>query len=325
MECHQDFVFVTVIASSGSSPRGAGSRMLVLPDGTSHGTVGGGNVEYHAIQQAKEVLVSKKSFSKGYHLHASETADLGMICGGDVVIYFQYISWENEEFYRLCCQLLEAWDKNESSWLIMDITDETAWAAGYYSPENGLIGLSLTDIEPLLQTQAVQATINGRHYYSEPLVRQGIVYVFGGGHVAQELVPLLSHLDFRCVVYDDREAFSNPSLFPEAARCIIGDFSDISQYVTIQPQDYVCIMTRGHQSDYILQQQMLQTDAHYIGVMGSRKKSAAIRQKLLDDGFTGTQIDRITTPIGLSILAETPAEIAVSIAAQLLMIRAQKK
>ena len=84
-------------------------------------------------------------------------------------------------------------------------------------------------------------------------------------------------------------------------------------------------MTRGHQSDYILQQQMLQTDAHYIGVMGSRKKSAAIRQKLLDDGFTGTQIDRITTPIGLSILAETPAEIAVSIAAQLLMIRAQKK
>ena len=92
MERHQDFVFVTVIASSGSSPRGAGSRMLVLPDGTSHGTVGGGKVEYHSIQQAKEVLISKKSFSKGYHLHASETADLGMICGGEVVIYFQYIS-----------------------------------------------------------------------------------------------------------------------------------------------------------------------------------------------------------------------------------------
>ena len=325
MERHQDFVFVTVIASSGSSPRGAGSRMLVLPDGTSHGTVGGGNVEYHAIQQAKEVLVSKKSFSKGYHLHAGETADLGMICGGDVVIYFQYMSWENEEFYRLCCQLLEDWDKNESSWLIMDITDETAWAAGYYSPEHNLIGLSLTDLKPLLQTQAVQAVINGRRYYSEPLVRQGIVYVFGGGHVAQELVPLLSHLDFRCVLYDDREAFSNPSLFPDAARCITGDFSDISQYVTIQPQDYVCIMTRGHQSDYILQQQILKTDAHYIGVMGSRKKSAAIRQKLLDDGFTGTQIDRINTPIGLSILAETPAEIAVSIAAQLVMIRARKK
>lgn len=325
MEQNMDFVLVTTIASSGSSPRGAGSRMLVLSDGTSFGTVGGGNVEYIATQQAKEVLSLKKSYSKGYKLKKNEVADLGMICGGDVVIYFQYISWENKDFYNLCCRIVSGWDKNESSWLIMDITDETAWSAGYYSIEDGMHGLEIAEIAPLLQPKAVQLTLGGHHYYSEPLVRRGTVYIFGGGHVAQELVPVLTHLDFRCVVFDDRESFSNSERFPDAFRCITGDFSNIADYITVQPQDYICIMSRGHQFDYIIQQQALHTEAHYIGVMGSRQKMLAIRQKLLDDGFTDAQIDRITTPIGLDILAETPAEIAISIAGELIRLRAQMK
>lgn len=325
MEEKRDFVFVTTIASSGSSPRGAGSRMLVLPDGTVHGTIGGGNVEYIAIQQAKEVLSLKKSYTKGFKLKKNETADLGMVCGGDVVVYFQYISWENQDFCRLCNQIVEDWDKNESSWLIMDITDETAWCAGYYSEKDGMRGLEISDVSPLLCPKAVQVTLDGHQYYSEPLVRKGTVYVFGGGHVAQELVPVLAHLDFRCVVFDDREAFSNPQIFPDASKCITGDFSKIFEYVNIQPQDYVCVMSRGHQYDYIIQQQILKTEAHYIGVMGSRQKMETIRKKLIADGFSEAEIGRITTPIGLDILAETPAEIAISIAGELLMLRAKNK
>lgn len=323
MESQLDFVFVTVIASSGSSPRGSGSRMLVLSDGTSFGTVGGGNVEYVSAKQAKEVLSLKKSSVKGYKLRKNEVADLGMICGGDVVVYFQYISWQNKDFYDLCRRIVSNWDKNESSWLIMDITDETAWSAGYYSFEDGLSGLDISGPAPLLQSKAVQVTLNGHRYYSEPLVRRGIVYIFGGGHVAQELVPVLAHLDFRCIVFDDREAFSNSERFPDALDCITGDFSKISDYITIQPQDFLCIMSRGHQFDYIIQQQALRTQARYIGVMGSREKMMAIREKLLADGFTDAQIDRITTPIGLNILAETPAEIAISIAGELIELRAK--
>lgn len=327
MEEKQDFVFVTIIASSGSSPRGAGSRMLVLSDGTSYGTVGGGNVEYVSTKLALEVLSAGKSYSKGYKLQKNEVADLGMICGGDVVIYYQYISWKNKDFYRLCSYAVSGFSKNESSWLIMDITDETAWSAGYYSNECGLLGLQgeqlSADLSLLLRPRAAQFTIGGHRYYSEPLVRQGIVYVFGGGHVAQELVPVLSHLDFRCVVFDDRQAFSNSEIFPSAYQCITGDFSRILDYLTIKPQDYVCIMSRGHQYDYIIQQQVLHTPAHYIGVMGSRQKMETIRLKLLADGFSEEQIARITTPVGLDILAETPAEIAISIAGELLKLRAQ--
>lgn len=325
MEQHRDFVFVTIIASSGSSPRGAGSRMLVMDDGTSYGTIGGGNVEYRAIQQAQEVLSQKCSFSKGYKLRKDQVAGLGMICGGDVIIYFQYISYQNQNFYQLCSQLLSAWEKAENCWLIMDITDETAWSAGFYMEPTGMYGLFINDPSPLFQSKAVQVTIGEHRYYSEPLIRAGIVYIFGGGHVAQELVPVLNHLDFRCVVFDDRPEFANEKVFPDAADCIIGDFEHIFDSITIKESDYLCIMTRGHQYDYLVQRQSLLTPAHYIGVMGSRHKTAMIREKLLADGFTDTQISRFQTPIGLAISAETPAEIAISIAGELIQWRAQKR
>lgn len=297
--------------------------MLVLENGTSYGTIGGGNVEYVSIQHAREVLKQKQSCTRGFALHPDQVADLGMICGGDVVIFFQYISWENQDFYDLCTRILKSWDKNENTWLIFDITEETVWKAGLYEEQEGLTGLELSDPSPLLQTKAVQKVLDGRKYYCEPLVQKGRVYIFGGGHVAQALVPVLARLEFRCVVFDDREAFSNPQVFPEAEQCILGDFNRISDYLSIQPQDYVCIMSRGHQYDYLIQKQILTTPAYYIGVMGSRKKKEVIRQKLLADGFSQEDISRITTPIGLDILAETPEEIAVSIAGQLIAERAK--
>ena len=325
MENKKDFVFVTVIASSGSTPRGAGSKMLVLPDGTSFGTIGGGNVEHTAVLESQNLLKAKKSACQAYRLQENQAADLGMICGGDVSLYFQYLSWDNDAFYKLCCQLLKDWDKNENAWLILDITEEAVWQCGYYQEKSGLIGLSVSEPSSLLKQHAVQATISGRRYYSEPLIRKGMVYIFGGGHVAQELVPLLAHLDFSCTVFDDRKQFSNPKLFPDASRCIRGEFSQLSDYLEITAEDYVCIMTRGHQYDYLGQQQILKTPAKYIGVMGSRRKKAMIWDKLLNDGFTPKELKRIQTPIGLDIRAETPAEIAVSIAGELIQVRAAEE
>ncbi|MBS6195403.1 MAG: XdhC family protein [Clostridiales bacterium] len=322
MNQHTDFVFATVIASSGSVPRGAGSRMLVTPDGTAYGTVGGGNVEYHSIQQAKKLFAEKCSCKKEYILRADEAADLGMVCGGDAVIYFQYVSWEDSAFRAICSEISASFHNPEDSWLILDITDTAKWSAGFYRHSKGLTGLTLNDTAPLLAASAALVSLNGRQYYSEPLIHGGIVYIFGGGHVAQELVPLLTHLDFHCVIYDDREMFSSKELFPAAAGHITADFSDISRQITITDQDYVCIMSRGHQFDYIIQKQILRTPARYIGVIGSRRKKAAIHKKLQDDGYTPEDLARIITPIGLDIQAETPAEIAVSIAGQLIQHRA---
>lgn len=318
-------VLITVIADSGSTPRGAGARMIVREDGTTMGTIGGGAVEYKAGQMGHEILKDKASLIKGFRLAKNEVADLGMICGGDVAAYFQYIDPDNEAFVSICAQVLEALDRDEDSWIVTDITDETAWAMGIYSESTGMSGLAVEDWEPLTAAKAVQVSIGTGRYYSEPLVRSGKVYVFGGGHVAQELVPVLSHVGFRCVVYDDRIEFANLEMFPQADETIVGKFEHAMERLSIREQDYIAIMTRGHQSDFLIQRQALRTPAHYIGVMGSRHKLHALAGKLREEGFTDEEINRCYSPIGTEISAETPAEIAVSVAGQLIQVRAGRE
>ena len=159
----------------------------------------------------------------------------------------------------------------------------------------------------------------------EQIVTGGKVYVFGGGHVAQELVPVLAHVGFRCVVMDDRQEFADPALFPAAEQVVLGDFHRISDFLTIGAEDYVCVMTRGHAGDTIVQAQVLKCHPCYCGVIGSRHKAAGVRKVLKEEyGLTEDELNQVTTPIGLSIQAETPAEIAVSIAAQMIQHRASR-
>lgn len=318
----QELVLVSVIAGSGSTPRGAGARMIVRPDGSTMGTIGGGAVEYRASQMALDVLKEKSSFTKGFKLVPGQAADLGMICGGNVVVYFQYVNGDNQAFLELCDQVLCACERDEDSWLITDITDETAWSMGLYSKSQGMSGIEIEDIQPLCCTKAVQVEAENRRYYSEPLIHAGKVYVFGGGHVAQELVPVITHVGFRCVVFDDRKDFANKELFPQAVETIVGDFERMFDYVDIKEQDYVVIMTRGHQCDFILQRQVLHTPACYIGVMGSKKKVQSLAEKLRAEGFGDEDIARFHSPIGLAISAETPEEIAISVAGELIQARA---
>ena len=123
---------------------------------------------------------------------------------------------------------------------------------------------------------------------------------------------------------DDREEFANEALFPTAEKVMLIDFEKISDFVEIGENDYVCVMTRGHSFDTSVQAQILKTPACYIGVIGSASKKAAVYKKLYEMGFTEADTDRITSPIGLSIKAETPAEIAISIAGQMILHRAEK-
>lgn len=147
------------------------------------------------------------------------------------------------------------------------------------------------------------------------------VYVFGGGHVAQALVPVLAGLDFSVTVLEERPQFAAPGLFPGAVQVILCDFLDLDKSVTITPQDYVVVMTRGHQGDYEILTQILRKRPYYMGCIGSRRKAALTRERLLSDGFSTETVEKLHSPIGLDIAAETPAEIAISIAAELILCR----
>ena len=126
LERGEGAVLATIIASSGSTPRGAGSRMLVKEDGTFLGTVGGGAVEYQAQCAAREALKNRQSCVKGFTLTRNQVADIGMVCGGNVVVYIQYINPGDQDMQKFCAEVAQALDRDEDSWLILDITRETA-------------------------------------------------------------------------------------------------------------------------------------------------------------------------------------------------------
>lgn len=316
-----DAILITVVASSGSTPRGAGARMLVTNEGRIYGTIGGGAVEYRAQQMAGDVLASKSSRMESFVLRKNEVQDLGMVCGGDVTVYFHYLSPQNDILLAMVQAVGELFAAGEPSWLITNLIP--GGELSLYGVSRGLIGL---DVPPAVLEQAgpvpMQVETDGALWYIEPLLRGGVVYIFGGGHVAQALVPALATVDFRCQVIEDREEFCRSELFPGVERTHLLQPRDFGRVLSIGPEDYVCIMTRGHKDDMTCEAFALRTPARYIGVIGSRKKTAAVNAQLKERGFTDDDLGRITTPIGLSIGAQTPAEIAVSIAAQLIHVRA---
>lgn len=322
---NQDAVLVTVVASSGSTPRGAGARMLITKDGRIAGTIGGGAVEYRSEQLAETVLQQKSSRMEYFRLRKNQVQDLGMICGGDVTIYFQYIPANDPQTLSLTEHISSLYARGEQSWLITDITQGHSGGLAVYGKESGLAGMEVpADVISRLGSKPFQTQSGQNQYYCEKLIQAGIVYIFGGGHVAQALVPALSAVDFCCKVLEDREDFCRKELFPQAAETLLIDNSRISDFITIRQDDYVVIMTRGHKDDTLIQAQALRTPAHYIGVIGSARKTAGVFAVLRDQGFTDQDLSRITSPIGLDILSETPAEIAVSITAQLIQVRARR-
>ena len=263
-------VLVTITESSGSTPRHAGARMLVGkgPDSAPlrlWGSIGGGIMEYSAIEDAANLLQSRRphpaDIQKKYLLHSAEAGESGAVCGGEMTASFRYIDSEDSELFK-------------------EIENEKTSC--------------------------------------------GIVCIFGGGHVAQELVPILARLDFRCVVFDDRKEFVKAELFPGVEKIILGDFEHIGKSITLTENDYAVVLTRGHIWDLEAWAFALESRAAYIGVIGSKSKHEFVKEKLRQRGFSHEAINapRVHAPIGIKIKSETPAEIAVSIAAELIQCRA---
>lgn len=150
-----------------------------------------------------------------------------------------------------------------------------------------------------------------------------IAYIFGAGHVGLALEPVLRHINFSTVVIDDREDYANRERFPEATDVrTIKSFEHSFDYITCDVNSYIIIVTRGHMGDYEVLRDALRQKPAYIGMMGSREKNSTIRNMLKEkDGFTDAEIDQVYAPIGENIYAETPEEIAVSIAAELIRVR----
>ena len=148
------------------------------------------------------------------------------------------------------------------------------------------------------------------------------VLLFGGGHVARALAKVLSLADYSVEVWDQRPEAVTPALFPDAAALRCGAWeAALEALAPVAAEDYVVVMTPGHQADFTVLAQVLKTPAKYIGCIGSRSKAAAVRSRLLEAGFSEEEVDRVRSPIGLPIGGKAPGEIAVSVAAEMIACR----
>lgn len=156
--------------------------------------------------------------------------------------------------------------------------------------------------------------------YVERVEPQATVVVVGGGHVGQAVAHLAGWLGFRVVLSDDRDEFADAESVPEADEVIHGSLAELPQQLTITPQTYVLLTTRGVEIDVEGLPPLLDSAAGYIGVIGSRRRWQVCAEQLADRGVPPEQIERVHSPMGLELNAETPEEIAVSMLAEIIML-----
>lgn len=333
----ESFCLATILLKKGSAPRGAGTKMIIKKDFSIIGTIGGGLSEALTIKLSKDVFESKNSAIKYFNLSNNDAASLGMVCGGEEKVLIEYIDAEDPDVADIYIKGYEIKRKCESFVFITKVQHEekiydahNKWICtetSFYGKENDEILEVFKKVRENFKKFDIYTVIAGKNkYLIEPVQNCETVYIFGAGHVSQKLAQITKMVDFRTVVLDDRSDFANRQRFKEADDVIvIKSFDNILKDINIDNQSYIIIVTRGHAYDSIVLTQALETDAKYIGMIGSLSKRQFIYSKLLDEGYTEKDLERVHSPIGLNIYAETPEEIAVSIVAEIIKIKHELK
>ncbi len=328
------FALAIILKSSGSTPREAGAAMLIRQDGSIAGSVGGGVMEAHIQRAAARIIKDGVSELTEYVLEQDDAASIGAVCGGRATILIDFFDGGDPGCLPYFEQLLNAACSDERSYIAAVIPHSGKLASRNHCLVSGgeLFGADGFDagvVSWLKDADCCRTAFNKLDAYDVylfPIGTDGTAYIFGAGHCGQKLAHILYTVGFVTVVIDDRDAFANKTRIPEADELIVPESIE-KPFDTIEfgSDSYIVIVTRGHMHDEIVLKRALRTNAGYIGMIGSKKKRETIFSHLLDDGYTQEDINRVYSPIGIDIGAETPEEIAVSISAELIKVRAGKR
>ncbi|MEA3232647.1 MAG: XdhC/CoxI family protein [Thermodesulfobacteriota bacterium] len=331
----QRTVLARIIRQSGSAPRTIGAQCLITEEGDLMGTVGGGRLEFEVLDQAKVTFREGRSTLLPFRMTGNEVAESEMLCGGSVDVYLEPIFPENEVARKIFNHLATIVGHGHTGVLITRISagiDPTDTACRMLIGKSGHITGELADMPPdqnqrlshLIKTRQVRLfeSGDGTTLFIEPIQPDDVLYLFGAGHISRPVAILAEMVGFTVVVIDDRDEFANRKRFPKAKKIIVTPFVTAFDKIHINSSSYVVIVTRGHVHDRDILRQALNHPGGYIGMIGSRRKRKIIYQSLMDNGISADQLDQVHSPIGLSIGAQTPEEIAVSIVAELIQVRA---
>lgn len=308
LEAGTPLALALIVERHGPAPRGAGTMMAVRGDRTIAGTVGGGLLEARAVEAGLRVLETGGGAMLPFDLTSTDAAQSGMICGGSGrMIVLRVLPGDLP---------------------VLAAARDAALSGGRGALEiqwgpDGAAPWTLSFAEEAGQ-EGLRALPGGGEGYLLPVRSGGRLLIFGAGHVSREIAVLAVRLGFRVTVLDDRTEFASAARFPGCTVEVLPDL-DHPPARTLSGDDSVIIATRGHLHDLNCLAWTLRTGAGYVGMIGSRRKKGLVFAALEAQGIPRTALEQVHTPIGLDIQAQTPEEIAVSIAAELIQCRAARR
>ena len=336
-------VLATVTRTHGSTPQKPGSSALFGRKGLIFGTVGGGVVEGRVQKLALEAIVSKKSGHLRFNLANDISSKEEAICGGQISVL---IDANLQNYLDVFEQLVQSINNRVVGVLLTMVTglEQEAvlinryWMTNSYKPP--IPQEFLEKIEPVVSEiilrgdptdyREMSLSIPGEEpsslFFLEPVLPQEQLVIAGAGHIGRALAHLADLLDFEVTVIDDRSEYANSGNIPEADHFIVNDIGESLKELKKNNNSYVVIVTRGHKDDAAALKPCIGSDLAYTGMIGSVNKIASMRVNFIENGWaTAEQWDTVHTPVGLDIRSRTVEEIAISIAAQLILVRNSKK
>lgn len=333
---------VTIVEARGSTPQIAGASALFSRRGLLLGTLGGGVVEAEVQKTALACLRKGFSLLHEFRLRGNGTSEEAL-CGGSLRVLIDAMpSWSLKTFRLLQKSLRLRHPGVLVTRLVVESTGRAAIRRKWRDVREGREGFSrcagaptgeelekaLRQGKPMLSGLSRNSGTARRRtvYFLEPLFPLPQLVIVGAGHVGRALAHLGKRLDFEVTVIDDRPEFANPSRFPEADVLVVDEISRAVRNFPVSSDTSMVIVTRGHRHDAEALRACIRSPAAYIGMIGSLRKVALMREEFLKEGWaTGAEFDRVHAPIGLRIGSTTVEEIAVSIAAELVLVRSRAR
>lgn len=288
----------TLVRTRGTTPRKEGTKMFVGEDGAVFGSVTiGGCVDARVIEHAGAVIAQSSPRLLEMQLGDEEAWEIGLTCGGAVDVFVEPVTDELLDLYE---QARVASQSGRSVALETVIAGE---ALGTHR----------------LRDTAIAET-NGHEVFVEVLRPPATLVIFGASAVAIPLVDFAKSLGLRTIVVDGRPKFANRERFPNANELRVGIVSEIATQLELNATTPVVLTAHDYKIDIPVLQHVLAGDAPYVGLLGSRKRGAAILEMLREEGVSDAQLARVRVPIGLDLGGETAAEIALSIASEVVAV-----
>jgi xanthine dehydrogenase accessory factor len=329
LEQGRPVAYCRLVETRGSTPQKAGAAMLVYADGSQSGTLGGGCVEAEVKRKALAALQTGQATVERFQLDSDYGWDDGLICGGRMMVLIDPLAApESRQYLQALTDAIDA-RQGAIEAIVFDSQADMPIAGSYLFNEQGNViacahateevPQSLIDALPHLNSRPGPSAAHGVAVL--PHLPRCSLLIVGGGHVGQAVARLATDLDFDVTVVDDRPEYVTPERFPTAEQRISGDFKETLRTIDITASTYCLIVTRGHNHDEEALFHLVNRGARYVGMIGSRRKIKLIFDDLLNEGISPELLEQVYAPVGLDIGSQTVAEIAVSIAAQLVAHR----